>query len=128
MSLRQSYERVGKRALIAHQRYAHAKQFKRANRALRTFRTYLGRVCRDIARKIRRERDLERVFAQPLSLASRVREQRQHQRGREDLFAARARGRMHRQGQGAPPLRVRRQGLDRHDASTARRAASSSPT
>ena len=33
--LRQSYERVGKRALIAHQRYAHAKQFKRANRALR---------------------------------------------------------------------------------------------
>ena len=32
VELRQSYERVGKRALIAHQRYAHAKQFKRANR------------------------------------------------------------------------------------------------
>ncbi|PWB84604.1 MAG: IS5/IS1182 family transposase, partial [Methylocystaceae bacterium] len=32
--LRQSYERVGKHALIAHQRYAHAKQFKRANKAL----------------------------------------------------------------------------------------------
>ena len=46
--LRQSYERVGKYALIAHQRYAHAKQFKRANRALRTIRTYLGRVCRDL--------------------------------------------------------------------------------
>ena len=28
--LRQSYERVGKYALIKHQRYAHAKQFKRA--------------------------------------------------------------------------------------------------
>jgi len=27
--LRLSYDRVGKRALIAHQRYAHAKQFKR---------------------------------------------------------------------------------------------------
>jgi transposase, IS5 family len=39
VTLRQSYERVGKRALIAHQRYAHAKQFKRANRALRTLRT-----------------------------------------------------------------------------------------
>ena len=39
--LRQSYERVGKYALIAHQRYAHAKQFKRANRSLRTIRTYL---------------------------------------------------------------------------------------
>src|ERR1700734_423761 len=46
--LRQSYERVGKHALIAYQRYAHAKQFKRANRALRTIRIYLGRVTRDI--------------------------------------------------------------------------------
>ena len=44
--------RVGKFALIKHQRYAHAKQFKRANRMLRKLRTYLGRVIRDIARKI----------------------------------------------------------------------------
>src|SRR5258705_3140221 len=35
VKLRQSYARVGKFALIQHQRYAHAKQFKRANRALR---------------------------------------------------------------------------------------------
>ena len=34
MALRQSYARVGKLALIQHQRYAHAKQFKRANRKL----------------------------------------------------------------------------------------------
>ena len=60
--LRQSYERVGKHALIAHQRYAHAKQFKRANRALKTLRTYLGRVVRDIGRKIRGEVDLESVL------------------------------------------------------------------
>src|SRR3954468_22391005 len=52
IKLRQSYGRVGKFALIKHQRYAHAKQFKRANRALRTLRTYLGRVIRDIGRKI----------------------------------------------------------------------------
>jgi hypothetical protein len=32
VSLRQSYRRVGKLALIKHQRYAHAHQFKRANR------------------------------------------------------------------------------------------------
>ena len=50
--LRQSYARVGKFALIKHQRYAHAKQFKRANRALKTLRTYLGRVIRDVARKV----------------------------------------------------------------------------
>jgi len=42
--LRQSYARVGKVALIQHQRYAHAKQFKRANKALRRVRTLLGRV------------------------------------------------------------------------------------
>ena len=52
VDLRQSYARVGKFALIKHQRYAHAKQFKRANRELKTLRTYLGRVIRDIARKI----------------------------------------------------------------------------
>jgi IS5 family transposase len=83
VELRQSYERVGKRALIANQRYAHAKQFKRANRALKTLRTYLGRVVRDIGRKIRGEAELESVFAHPLMLARRVREQRQHQRGRK---------------------------------------------
>src|SRR5271156_3730023 len=41
VKLRQSYTRVGKSSLIQHQRYAHAKQFKRANRALRTLKTYL---------------------------------------------------------------------------------------
>src|SRR5918993_1270520 len=52
VNLRQSYARVGKRALIQHQRYAHAKQFKRANKALRRLRTMLGRVIRDITRKV----------------------------------------------------------------------------
>ena len=84
VSLRQSYA-VGKHALIAHQRYTHAKQFKRANRALKTIRTYLGRVIRDIVRKIKGEAELESAFAHPLMLAHRVREQRQHQRGRKSL-------------------------------------------
>ena len=44
VSLRQSYARVGKLALIKHQRYAHAHQFKRANRSLRKLKTYLGRI------------------------------------------------------------------------------------
>ena len=43
VSLRQSYARVGKLALIKHQRYAHAHQFKRATRSLRKLKTYLGR-------------------------------------------------------------------------------------
>jgi IS5 family transposase len=52
VDLRQSYRRVGKLALIKHQRYAHAHQFKRANKALRKLKTYLGRVIRDIGRRI----------------------------------------------------------------------------
>jgi len=83
LTLRQSYERVGKYALIKHQRYAHAKQFKRANRALRTLRTYLGRVTRDVMRRIKGDTALEEVFGLPLMLARRVREQRQNQRGKK---------------------------------------------
>src|SRR5450631_1279924 len=81
VELRQSYTRVGKFALIQHQRYAHAKQFKRANRALRKLKTYLGRVIRDIARKIDSDPRLEAAFADLLSLARRVRAQERGQRG-----------------------------------------------
>ena len=41
-------------ALIRHQRYAHAHQFKRAGKALRKLKTYLGRTIRDIGREISR--------------------------------------------------------------------------
>lgn len=75
LDLRQSYTRVGMFALIRHQRYAHTKQFKRANRALRTLKTYLGRTIRDITRQIAGEDDLQDIFRKPLHLASRVREQ-----------------------------------------------------
>lgn len=81
VKLRQSYRRVGKFALIKHQRYAHAHQFKRANKALRKLRTYLGRVIRDIGRRIAGNDALEEVFARELSLARRVRDQDRRQRG-----------------------------------------------
>lgn len=83
INLRQSYVRVGKLALIKHQRYAHAKQFKRANKALRKLKTYLGRTIRDIGRQIAGEDDLKAIFLRPLHLASRVIEQNRHQRGRK---------------------------------------------
>jgi len=81
VELRQSYTRVGKFELIQHQRYAHAKHFKRAKRALRKLKTYLGRVIRDIARKIDGDGGLETAFAHLLSLARRVRTQERGQRG-----------------------------------------------
>jgi len=83
IELRQSYVRVGKFALIKHQRYAHAKQFKRANKSLRKLKTYLGRVIRDISRKIADNPMLQAAFADMLSRARRVREQKQRQRGQK---------------------------------------------
>jgi IS5 family transposase len=91
VSLRQSYQRKGKLALIMEQRYAHAKQFNRAKRALKTLKTYLGRVIRDIARKIAGDERLKEVFAHSLMLAGRVRAQNKNlrpvrgQRGDADL-------------------------------------------
>ena len=79
--LRQSYVRVAKRAAIMVGRYAHAKQFKRHNRELRFLRTRLGRLIRDIRRKIQDDEALREAFAVPLSRAEQVRRQRQRQRG-----------------------------------------------
>jgi transposase, IS5 family len=81
VTLRQSYVRVGKLALIKHQRYAHAKQFKRANRSLKKLKTYLGRVIRDIGRKIEGKPNLEQKFARLLGLSRRVLAQKRGQRG-----------------------------------------------
>jgi len=50
--LRQSYARVAKQAAMMAGRYAHAKQFKRYNRNLKFLRTRLGRLIRDIGRKV----------------------------------------------------------------------------
>lgn len=81
--LRQSYARVGKRALIKQQRYAHARQFKRAGRSLRTLKTYLGRVMRDIERAIAKEPRLNAHFRRELYLAGRVLTQKRSERGRK---------------------------------------------
>jgi IS5 family transposase len=72
IALRQSYARVGKVALIKHQRYAHARQFNRSAKALRTLKTYLGRVIRDIVRKAKDDPELEAATANELMLARRV--------------------------------------------------------
>lgn len=50
--LRQSYEREGPRLRRRAGGYAHAKQFKRLKRVLRRQRTLLGRVIRDLQRKL----------------------------------------------------------------------------
>ena len=79
--LRQSYLRVGKRAAIMVGRYTHAHQFKRMRRELKFLRTRLGRVIRDIRRKIADRPDLQARFNPLLDLAVKVSVQDHRQRG-----------------------------------------------
>ncbi len=81
VELRQSYRRVAKRAAIMVGRYTHAHQFRRARRELKFLRTRLGRIIRDIRRKIAGNPALEDRFGPLLDLALRVRHQEQRQRG-----------------------------------------------
>ena len=52
INLRQSYVRVSKRAFFRQAQYARANQYKRAARHTRKLKTYLGRLIRDIERKM----------------------------------------------------------------------------
>ena len=48
-SSREDFFELGIAVDASPDRYAHAHQFKRANRSLRRLKTYLGRVIRDIS-------------------------------------------------------------------------------
>ncbi|WP_280192866.1 IS5 family transposase [Delftia sp. PS-11] len=52
LRLRQNYNRVAPRLAAQIGRYAHAKQFKRMKKALRTLRTRVGRVHREVCRQL----------------------------------------------------------------------------
>ncbi len=55
IELRQTYVRVGKKALFKQQNYARASQYNRSKKETRKLKTYLGRVVRDVERKMERE-------------------------------------------------------------------------
>src|ERR1700678_2156160 len=81
VGLRQSYLRIARNAALMAGRYAHVKQFKRHQRQLRMLRSRLGRIIRDIRRKIEGQTTLEQEFALPLGRAAQIRSQQQRQRG-----------------------------------------------
>ena len=66
--LRQSYTRLGKKAL----RLAHARQMKRARREIRRLKTYLGRVFRDVRRKLEGRPEVAEHFAEALTRIERL--------------------------------------------------------
>ena len=69
LELRQSYVRVAKKAWVNSGRYFHARQHKRGKREVKRLKTYLGRLTRDIARKVSTEPSLEAAFRKMLALS-----------------------------------------------------------
>lgn len=79
IKLRQSYSRVGKKALHRQSRYRHARHMKRAEKETRRLRTYLGRVLRDIPRKCAR---LDESLSAQLALADRIHHQQRYDKNK----------------------------------------------
>jgi transposase, IS5 family len=73
LKLRQSYQRVGKQALFKQSRYARARQLKRARKEEKKLRNYLGRVVRDVERKLSTPSDR---FKELLGNAKRIQTQK----------------------------------------------------
>lgn len=87
VELRQSYARLAPRLAVRVGRYAHAKQFKRMRKALRTLKGYTGRVLRDLRRQLDNipEGDLRERILDRLVLVSRLLSQ--EPKGRDKIYA-----------------------------------------
>jgi IS5 family transposase len=79
LTIKQSYEHVGRRLLMQSSRYAHARQMKRARACTRKLRTQLGRVTREIERQIEKPSD---TLAKLLQTAHRIYEQQRHDKNK----------------------------------------------
>jgi IS5 family transposase len=85
INLRQTYERVGKKALARQGRYSHARQMKRARRETKRLKTYLGRLTRDIQRK---EKNPDESLRKQLEQAQRLLKQQKNDK--EKLYSIHA--------------------------------------
>jgi transposase, IS5 family len=72
LKLRQAHTRLAKRAAVQVGRYAHARQMRRMRCELKRLNTYLGRVYRDVARKVAGDVELSIRFAPLLGLTERL--------------------------------------------------------
>ncbi len=83
LPLRQSYVRVGPRLLFMNNRYGHARQMRRMRRTTSKLKTVLGRVVRDLERKLADQPEAVRAaFAEPLALSKRLLAQQRHDKNK----------------------------------------------
>src|SRR5829696_7359069 len=88
--LRQSYPRVARRARREAARLVHSGRRRQAERQVRQLRAWLGRLFRDIGRKIAGDAVAEDAFAGPLGLIARLLRQRREDRSRDKLYSLHA--------------------------------------
>ena len=81
ITLRQSYRRVARYAQREAARLHHGGKFREAEARVRKLRTWLGRLARDIARKIDGDAAARTAFAETLGLVNRLLRQRRSARG-----------------------------------------------
>ena len=79
IDLRQNYNRKAKEHLLMSNRYAHARQMKRARRETRKLQTILGRIIRDIERKAA---VVDPALAELLSISKKIHEQQRTDKGK----------------------------------------------
>lgn len=79
LSIKQSYEHVGRRLLAQSSRYAHARQMKRARACARKLRTQLGRVMREIERQTEKPSG---KLSKLLATARRIHAQQRHDKNK----------------------------------------------
>jgi transposase, IS5 family len=79
LSIKQSYERVGRRLLMQSSRYAHARQMKRARACTRKLKTQLGRIVREIERQVETPSN---KLAKLLETANQIHAQQRHDKNK----------------------------------------------
>ncbi len=90
ITLRQSYRRVARYAQREAARLHHGGKFREAEARVRKLRTWLGRLARDIARKIDGDAAARTAFAETLGLVNRLLRQRRSDRGADKLYSLHA--------------------------------------
>ena len=82
LPLRQSYRRLAAQAFLQHGRYAKAKQMKRARRVQKKLKVYLGRVFRDVQRKLKASPAQQATFQDLLGRIDRLLTQHRQDKGK----------------------------------------------
>jgi len=82
VELRQTYKFLSKKSLFMQGQYSRSRKPKEKTAQVRKIRTYLGRVVRDIGRKVKGKADLAAAFSPTLALAGRILRQKRGDKGK----------------------------------------------